>query len=200
MLNCGRNYFDVLELEPKMYSVADVKSAYKKMALVVHPDKSKVAKAEDAFKKVSNAYIVLSDIRQQKKHLSGLKLPNRVVAYQPSEKTAQQVWEHFQKEEEMFLSKQFKTQQNKHTVKRKGKRKTSATKDEQQLKYQKEMLESFSDERVGAWQIFHGKVVDKDQLCCLLCKRRFKEKSTLERHVEESILHKNNLAAANVSR
>jgi DnaJ-class molecular chaperone len=39
----------------------DIKKAYKKTSLKVHPDKNRYPKAEEAFKKVAQAYACLSD-------------------------------------------------------------------------------------------------------------------------------------------
>lgn len=58
---CAENdYYKILQL-PRSCSLKDVKTAYRKLALLLHPDKCKVAGAEDAFKKVSTAYKCLSD-------------------------------------------------------------------------------------------------------------------------------------------
>ncbi|KAM0030354.1 putative DnaJ domain, Chaperone J-domain superfamily [Helianthus debilis subsp. tardiflorus] len=45
----------------KSCSVEEVKKAYKKLALKVHPDKNKAPGSEEAFKKVSVAFKCLSD-------------------------------------------------------------------------------------------------------------------------------------------
>ena len=36
-------------------------------------------------------------------------------------------------------------------------------------------------------------LVDWDQLICQLCKRKFKERAVLQKHVDESALHRTNL-------
>ncbi|GAA6002924.1 J domain-containing protein [Rhodotorula paludigena] len=53
-------YYEILELE-KSCSENDVKKAYRKLALSLHPDKNLAPGAEEAFKMVSKAFQVLSD-------------------------------------------------------------------------------------------------------------------------------------------
>jgi len=55
------DYYKILGLT-KTASAAEIKKAYRKMAMKYHPDKTKGDKAlEDKFKKISEAYAVLSD-------------------------------------------------------------------------------------------------------------------------------------------
>jgi DnaJ-class molecular chaperone len=58
----GKNYFEMLEL-PKNASEADVKRAYKRLALKWHPDKNpeNQKEAEKRFKDINEAYEALSD-------------------------------------------------------------------------------------------------------------------------------------------
>ncbi|GAA5982272.1 hypothetical protein JCM5350_007718 [Sporobolomyces pararoseus] len=53
-------YYEILSLE-KSCSDADIKKAYRKLALGLHPDKNLAPGAEEAFKMVSKAFQVLSD-------------------------------------------------------------------------------------------------------------------------------------------
>ncbi|CAI5961240.1 unnamed protein product [Closterium sp. NIES-65] len=53
-------YYEVLEL-PKGAAEDDVKKAYRKLSLKVHPDKNKAKGAEEAFKVVSRAFKCLTD-------------------------------------------------------------------------------------------------------------------------------------------
>ena len=57
-------YYRVLGLE-RDASEADLKRAYKKLALRWHPDKAKEAKAEENFKRISEAYDTLSDAKKR---------------------------------------------------------------------------------------------------------------------------------------
>ena len=55
------DYYKILGVDKKA-SAADIKKAYRKLALKYHPDKTKGDKVlEDKFKKISEAYAVLSD-------------------------------------------------------------------------------------------------------------------------------------------
>ncbi|KAE9602278.1 hypothetical protein Lal_00049627 [Lupinus albus] len=66
-----KNYYEILGLE-KNCTVEDVRKAYRKLSLKVHPDKNKAPGAEEAFKAVSKAFQCLSDEESRKKYgLSG---------------------------------------------------------------------------------------------------------------------------------
>ncbi|KAE9601823.1 putative DnaJ domain-containing protein [Lupinus albus] len=62
-----KNYYEILGLE-KSCSVEDVRKAYRKLSLKVHPDKNKAPGAEEAFKAVSKAFQCLSDEENRKKY------------------------------------------------------------------------------------------------------------------------------------
>jgi DnaJ-class molecular chaperone len=59
-----RDYYDVLGVS-KTASAAELKSAYRKMALQWHPDRNKSAEAETKFKEINEAYQVLSDDKKK---------------------------------------------------------------------------------------------------------------------------------------
>lgn len=59
-----RDYYEVLGV-PKGASSADIKKAYRQMALKYHPDRNKAADAEDKFKEINEAYEVLSDDKKR---------------------------------------------------------------------------------------------------------------------------------------
>ena len=54
----GKDYYEVLGVDRKATD-ADIKKAYKKMALKYHPDKNKEANAEEKFKEIAEAYDIL---------------------------------------------------------------------------------------------------------------------------------------------
>jgi hypothetical protein len=57
---CGDDYYAILGIS-KSASDDEIKKAYRKLALRLHPDKCKEEGAEEAFKKVGEAFSVLSD-------------------------------------------------------------------------------------------------------------------------------------------
>ncbi len=61
-----RDYYDILGLT-KTATAADIKAAYRKLALKWHPDKNqdKKAEAETKFKEINEAYQVLSDAKKR---------------------------------------------------------------------------------------------------------------------------------------
>jgi len=62
-----KNYYEILGLS-KDYSDADLKKAYRKLALAFHPDKNKTPGATEAFKAIGNAYAVLSDEGKRRRY------------------------------------------------------------------------------------------------------------------------------------
>jgi len=60
-----QDYYDILGVN-KNASKADIKKAYRKLALKYHPDKNKDASAEEKFKDISEAYAVLYDDEKRK--------------------------------------------------------------------------------------------------------------------------------------
>ncbi|HZZ98705.1 MAG TPA: DnaJ C-terminal domain-containing protein [Candidatus Saccharimonadia bacterium] len=61
----SRDYYDVLGVS-KTSSAAELKSAYRKKALELHPDRNKSPDAETKFKELNEAYQVLSDEQKRK--------------------------------------------------------------------------------------------------------------------------------------
>lgn len=59
-----RDYYDVLGVA-KTATAAEIKSAYRKLALKFHPDKNKEPDAETKFKEINEAYEVLSDEKKR---------------------------------------------------------------------------------------------------------------------------------------
>ncbi|CAK9182150.1 unnamed protein product [Ilex paraguariensis] len=62
-----KDYYEILGLE-KTCSVEDIRKAYRKLSLKVHPDKNQAPGAEEAFKAVSKAFQCLSDEESRKKY------------------------------------------------------------------------------------------------------------------------------------
>jgi len=62
-----KNYYEILGLS-KDSTDADLKKAYRKLALAFHPDKNKTPGASEAFKAIGNAYAVLSDEGKRRRY------------------------------------------------------------------------------------------------------------------------------------
>lgn len=62
-----RDYYEVLGVK-KDASEAEIKSAYRKLALEYHPDRNKEPGAEEKFKEINEAYQVLSDAGKKQKY------------------------------------------------------------------------------------------------------------------------------------
>ena len=62
-----KDYYDILGVE-KTADETQIKKAYRKLAIKFHPDKNKAKSAEEAFKKVNQAFSVLSDKSKRKNY------------------------------------------------------------------------------------------------------------------------------------
>ena len=62
-----KDYYDVLGVS-KDASEKDIKTAYRKLAMKHHPDRSDDPGAEEMFKELSEAYAVLSDPDKRQKY------------------------------------------------------------------------------------------------------------------------------------
>jgi len=84
-------YYEVLRVEKTKFSQTVVKKQYRKLAVMLHPDKNKAPGADEAFKKLGKAYGVLSDPEQKKIYdasggniqSSGPTQPNQPGTWQP---------------------------------------------------------------------------------------------------------------------
>lgn len=63
-MSSKRDYYEILGLS-KSASTAEIKSAYRKLALEWHPDRNKAAGANEKFKEINEAYAVLSDPKKR---------------------------------------------------------------------------------------------------------------------------------------
>ncbi|GAB2266652.1 hypothetical protein Dimus_001646 [Dionaea muscipula] len=66
-INKHKDYYAVLGVE-KTCSVEEVRKAYRRLSLKVHPDKNKAPGAEEAFKKVSKAFKCLSEEESRRQY------------------------------------------------------------------------------------------------------------------------------------
>ncbi|MDT8303473.1 MAG: J domain-containing protein [Sedimentisphaerales bacterium] len=66
-----KDYYEILGV-PRTASEAEIKNAYRRLALKYHPDKNKGSKeAEQRFKEIANAYSVLSDKKRRNAYDQG---------------------------------------------------------------------------------------------------------------------------------
>ncbi|KAF7806375.1 chaperone protein dnaJ 49-like [Senna tora] len=63
-----KNYYEILGLEKSNCTVEDVRKAYRKLSLKVHPDKNAAPGSEEAFKAVSKAFQCLSNEESRRKY------------------------------------------------------------------------------------------------------------------------------------
>ncbi len=63
-MSSKRDYYEILGVS-KSASAAEIKSAYRKLALQWHPDRNKASNAHDKFKEINEAYAVLSDTKKK---------------------------------------------------------------------------------------------------------------------------------------
>jgi curved DNA-binding protein CbpA len=60
-----KDFYQILGVE-KTATDDEIKKAYRKLALRVHPDKNRAPESQDAFKKVGQAYANLSDAQKRR--------------------------------------------------------------------------------------------------------------------------------------
>ena len=93
-------YYEILEVDKKA-SQKDIKSAYRRLVMLYHPDKNKLPKAEEMFKKIAEAYSVLSDPSKRKQYDIDNE-PRNVMLRKKQEKMWQIIREQKQKENEVM--------------------------------------------------------------------------------------------------
>ncbi|KAL0368229.1 UNVERIFIED_CONTAM: Chaperone protein dnaJ 49 [Sesamum calycinum] len=62
-----KDYYSIIGLE-RSCSVEEIRKAYRKLSLKVHPDKNKAPGSEEAFKKISKAFKCLSDDESRRQY------------------------------------------------------------------------------------------------------------------------------------
>ena len=62
-----KTYYEILDVDKKA-SKKDIKSAYRRLVMLYHPDKNKLPEAEEMFKEIAEAYSVLSDPGKRKQY------------------------------------------------------------------------------------------------------------------------------------
>ncbi|KAI9323063.1 DnaJ domain-containing protein [Dichotomocladium elegans] len=67
ILECGTDYYKVLSLKRNCTDI-QIKKAYRKLALQLHPDKNSAPGADEAFKLISKSFAVLSDPQKRAIH------------------------------------------------------------------------------------------------------------------------------------
>ncbi|MDF1534037.1 MAG: DnaJ domain-containing protein [Methanosarcinaceae archaeon] len=60
-------YYEILEVDKKA-SLKDIKFAHRRLVMLYHPDKNKSPEAEEIFKKIAEAYSVMSDPSKRKQY------------------------------------------------------------------------------------------------------------------------------------
>jgi DnaJ-class molecular chaperone len=65
--NSTKNYYEILNID-RNASDEEIRSSYKKLALMYHPDKNPNADASDKFKEISEAYSVLKDSDKRRQY------------------------------------------------------------------------------------------------------------------------------------
>ena len=91
-----KTYYEILEVDKKA-SQEDIKSAYRRLAILYHPDKNKLPEAEEMFKGIAEAYSVLSDPGKRKQYDIDI-VPRNVLLRKKQEKMWQIIREQKQRE------------------------------------------------------------------------------------------------------
>ncbi|CAG1000602.1 Chaperone protein DnaJ [Methanosarcinales archaeon] len=91
-----KTYYEILEVDKKA-SQKDIKSAYRRLAILYHPDKNKLPEAEEMFKGIAEAYSVLSDPGKRKQYDLDNE-PRNVLLRKKQEKMWQIIREQKQRE------------------------------------------------------------------------------------------------------
>jgi len=75
-----KNYYEILEVSREV-TEKELKKQYRKLALLMHPDKNHAPGAEEAFKAVSQAFACLSDVEKRRHYdLHGSEAPAQNIS------------------------------------------------------------------------------------------------------------------------
>ena len=91
-----KTFYEILEVDKKA-SQEDIKSAYRRLVMLYHPDKNKLPEAEEIFKGIAEAYSVLSDPGKRKQYDIDNE-PGNVLLRNKQQKMWQIIREHKQRE------------------------------------------------------------------------------------------------------
>jgi len=91
-----KTYYEILEVDKKA-SQEDIKSAYRRLVMLYHPDKNKLLEAEEMFKGIAEAYSILSDPGKRKQYDRDIE-PRNVLRRNKQEKMWQIIREQKQRE------------------------------------------------------------------------------------------------------
>jgi len=91
-----KTYYKILEVDKKA-SQEEIKSAYRRLVMLYHPDKNKLPEAEEMFKGIAEAYSVLSDPGKRKQYDIDNE-PRNVLPRKKQEKMCQTIREQRQRE------------------------------------------------------------------------------------------------------
>jgi DnaJ-class molecular chaperone len=91
-----KTYYEILDVDKKA-SQEDIKSAYRRLVMLYHPDKNKLLEAEEMFKGIAEAYSVLSDPGKRKQYDMDNE-PRNVLRRKKQEKMWQIIREQKQRE------------------------------------------------------------------------------------------------------
>ncbi len=85
-----KNYYQILEI-PQTAKLNEVKTAFRRLSFKYHPDLNNDIDSEDNFKKVNEAYQVLSDPMLRQIFDAELKRKNIPYKYIPSDYTSREI-------------------------------------------------------------------------------------------------------------